>query len=296
VKGLSYTEQNAIMKTCEQLLTGKEPAAYIPSRPDFVRFAPPILQADDEFVWIHPIDLGHFLPVWDPGMVPESDSSPSDASNSSPADSPVAKPHSASSGAAGGEESEAKSLMQRALNSQLNQDEQTVLIDQLEKDPKLVYQVGLTPAKLPVLVENNPMVAIEALLKLMSSNQITEYFAALVNMEMSLHSMEVVNRLTTVVELPQEFLHLYISNCIGVCENVSDKFMQSRLVRLLCVFLQSLIRNKSIDVKDLQIEVQAFCIEFNKIREAAALFKLLKQLDSGLSLDDKPNTESSDAK
>jgi hypothetical protein len=170
----------------------------------------------------------------------------------------------------------ARTLLSLALTQQLSADQSNDLIDRLNANPGLVQRLSFQPDQLPDLVEHNPLVAIETLLHLMSADNVSEFLSVLVNMEMSLHSMEVVNRLTTAVDLPKEFVHLYITNCIHSCQLTSDRTMQYRLVRLVCVFVQSLIRNKLVDVRDVHDEVSEFCVEFAKIREAAGLYRLLK--------------------
>lgn len=233
--------------------------------PYFIRPAPPLFDfRDDECEWLTPENIPE--PLWWDKNLQEKESgngsviSSSDVSNKG--------------------DLKFKELFSKALTARLTTQEQQTLANQLDKEPSLVFESGLTPSKLPQLVELNPLVATECLLKLMNSSDITEYFSVLVNMDTTIHAMEVVNALTKSMELPNEFLQVYISNCLSCCENTRDKTQQTRLVRLVSVFLKSLIENKALILNETQKEIQAFCVDFANVREAAALFRLLRNMEN----------------
>ncbi|KAH7639808.1 hypothetical protein HUG17_3841 [Dermatophagoides farinae] len=211
-------------------------------------------------------------------------------------------------------------LLKKACQQSLTMSEMKSVQSQLKTIPSLSSSLLLLksiltvvdPTSLPGLVENNPSIAHELLpiliqqspLKnflpstissssssstlinenkdeiIITMSNIRDYLAALVDMDTSLHSIEVVNKLSTQLLLPEEFTYRYITNCIRTCENIKDRYLQNRLVRLVCVFLTALICKEIIDVRKIFFELQAFCIEFSQIRDAATLFRQLKQLET----------------
>ncbi|GMI33489.1 hypothetical protein TeGR_g12491 [Tetraparma gracilis] len=150
----------------------------------------------------------------------------------------------------------------------------------LLRELPVLQELPLLPSHVPHLVAYHPHLA-----SLLLAAALTppyplptpaSFLSPLLSLDLSLRSLDVISRLALAAPLPEDFVSLAVSKCVSAAELERDKHRQSRLVRLVCVFLQSLLRNGVGGVEEMKAQVEAFCIEFSRIREAATLYKLLK--------------------
>jgi len=177
-------------------------------------------------------------------------------------------------------ESSLERLLEAASAAELTADQKTWFLAKLDATKELQGKLG--PSRVTALVEHNPSLALECLVRLASKHHINNYLTALVAMSMTYNSMEVVNRLITAIALPANFIQAYVIKCVRACHELSHNIAsQQSFVRLLCVFLYQLIRSKKLTMNsDRFVELQAFCIEFQHVKEAGSLHRLLKTLDT----------------
>jgi hypothetical protein len=100
----------------------------------------------------------------------------------------------------------------------------------------------------------------------------------------TLHAMEVVNALANALprgsSLDGAFARAFVANVARSCEAHEDVGARHRAARLASVFLMVLVRNGRVRAGEVAEEVARFCVQFMAVKEAADLFKLLKQKET----------------
>jgi len=109
---------------------------------------------------------------------------------------------------------EMKKYLHRATKVNLKANEAKQLVRGLHADKEMVFHIEMTPAKLPDLLINNPGIALELLICMTNTAEITKYYDVLSCMKLSTSLLEVFNGLSQKVEFPKEFIQLFLKNCM----------------------------------------------------------------------------------
>jgi hypothetical protein len=201
--------------------------------PEFKIINPPMLE--ESVKWIYP-NLHEIEPIWD-----NSDELP---------------------------DSSYLELFQKAFTHSLSPLQTDQILSKYDKIS--IIKCGLSTNKFPLLIEKNPRIAVESIKKLKTSPLWNEYVLILMNMNITLQTVEVMNQISK--EISKENLHFYISNAITIC----DKEKSNHKSRLLGVFLQNVIRKQLIpSTDDIYQIIKAFCVQFTHLKEIQILFQLL---------------------
>lgn len=78
------------------------------------------------------------------------------------------------------------------------------------------------------------------------------------------------------LSIPPHVAPSFVCRCMASCAAAADRHAQTRLVRAVCELIRSLVSARTLRLAELSVEIQAFCVEFSRVREAAGLFRELK--------------------
>jgi hypothetical protein len=137
-----------------------------------------------------------------------------------------------------------KFYLNKALKTPLSTRETEHIQRAFRNDQEIVLHVGMAPHKLADLIIHNLTIAQELLVCMTHTNEIHKYYDALKDIKISANSLEVFSKISQTVELPHEYIQTYLNKQIDECRSIQDQKGQKRVVRILSLFLQSLIKAK----------------------------------------------------
>eukprot|EP00033_Pygsuia_biforma_P001400 GCRY01001584.1.p1 GENE.GCRY01001584.1~~GCRY01001584.1.p1 ORF type:complete len:456 (+),score=78.42 GCRY01001584.1:208-1575(+) len=180
-----------------------------------------------------------------------------------------------------------EALLQRVVCSSFSLAKQEEIVKNLGPSSPLIEEF-FTPDLFSRLIERNPQIALHLFDSSTSPHFFEKALSVLAHQEISLQTVEIVTGLSA--QLTEEFLGFYIDKCLTTCRDLTDLSKQTRMVRLVCAFLRRLAANpfnsfshekaspQSLIPATLIPQIQAFCLEFSKYKEATSLYRSLKTM------------------
>jgi hypothetical protein len=130
------------------------------------------------------------------------------------------------------------------------------------------------------LVENNPEIAREAFKQLLSHPDTAQTWQdTLGQLAITLRTADLVVNLAKLGSIERDWLHLYVIRAMTSCDLIDDQDNKARQVGMVCMFLKTMMKNVPQEMRLLFGEMQTFCLQFAWVKEAATLYKMLKDLD-----------------
>jgi len=189
----------------------------------------------------------------------------------------------------------------RASIEELTKAEVENIMNYLQNDTLPLLSLDLSISTLTEMIKFNPILTRLVISILLESPKRTEILATLPYLPANLQTLELLNLLVTqptisknalTAEDASTLVHAFLANATRATESLGlpadvttnevaiDRAAQARQVQLLCLFIQSLLRNNVMNFSEYLYDIQSLCVNFLWVPEAAELFKLAKTVTS----------------
>lgn len=186
-----------------------------------------------------------------------------------------------------------------AFSQRLIPSEQDAICNYLASQPEKIaqqleenYFEKLTPNQFSSLAVNNDKIATELLVSLQASNSksfmLEQFTSILFDMPATIHSFNIINNFLLKVfnkkknplldsekKIYEDKLAIFLKKSMDSLNYERDASQLRVRVRLLCCFIQSLLRKKLLDAESWAPELQNLALSYPDIREAIDLLKLI---------------------
>ncbi|CAJ0935902.1 unnamed protein product, partial [Mesorhabditis belari] len=140
-----------------------------------------------------------------------------------------------------------------------------ILSRSFDHSAQLDRLMGISPGKIPPLIENNSKVSTEVLSYILKfeKDRINTIIGVLMTMDFSVQCADLIRKVYKMVpDLPVEPLIIYIRHLFQVCQDSSKPYLQIRLVRITAMLVATLLKDKVIKTEELYADINMFCLQF----------------------------------